>query len=79
MGLLNASVGTQSDTYISYGEMIGNCRFWKNSPSASATGPWESNARNRLDEGRFPCALPANDRDGRDAQFDVGSTTQVCD
>jgi hypothetical protein len=49
------------------------------SEEKDTTGAREYNARNRLYEGGFPCALPANDRDGRDVQFDVGSTAQVCD
>lgn len=45
------------------------------SPCAGATSARESDARNRLYEGRFPGALPAHDRYGRNIQIYVGSST----
>ncbi len=51
----------------------------KDSPSASTTGTWESNARNCLYEGGFSCALPADDCDCRNIQIDVGSATRIYD
>ena len=46
----------------------------KDSPSAGTASARECDARNCLYEGRFPCALPANNGYGRNIQVYVGST-----
>jgi hypothetical protein len=51
----------------------------KDSPSTSTAGARECDARDSLYEGGFPCALPANNRDGRNVQVYVGSTTWIGD
>jgi hypothetical protein len=49
----------------------------KDQPSASPASAWECDARYRLYEGGFTCALPADYSDGRNIQGNVGPRTRI--